>query len=162
MPRRRLHELSPEEVLMVAIDVEEVNGTRLRNFAELFADNSSDAAQVFAWMALEEDEHRTELEEVYKQRYGEIRRTLGQDDVRDVIEAHDLPEGELQVFGGLSLRQALEAVLAAELAAQNFYRQALKRTDDPDLQALFRKLGDFEADHVQRMKTRLGALEKPA
>jgi rubrerythrin len=162
MSHRSFHELSSEEVMMVAIDIEEVNGARLRNFAELFADNSPDAAKVFATMAVEEDDHRTELEELYKQRYGEIRRTVGQDDVREVIEAHELAHGELQVFEGLSLRQALETVLAAELEAQAFYKRALTHTDDPDLQALFHKLGDFETEHVQSMETRLGALEKPA
>ena len=147
---------------MVAIDIEEVNGIRLRNFADLFADNSPDAAQGFAMMALEEEEHRAQLEEGYKQRYGDVRRTVGQDDVREVIEAHELPDGELQVFEGLSLRQALKAVIAAELEAQDFYKRALTRTDDPDLQALFHKLGEFEAGHVQLMETRIGRLEKPA
>lgn len=162
MPRRSLHELSPEEVLMVAIDIEEVNGVRLRNFAELFADNSPDAAKVFAMMALEEDQHCAQLEEVYKQRYGEIRRTLGQDDVREVVEAHELPDGELQVFDGLSLRQALKTVLAAELEAQSFYKKARELTEDPDLQALFHNLGDFETEHVQSMETRIAALGESA
>ncbi len=162
MPHKSFDELSPAEVLMVAIDVEEVNGARLRTFADLFADNSSDAATLFAKMAVEEDEHRDQLLHVYTQLYGDKPRTLHQDDVREVIEAHDLPDGELQVFDGLSLRQALETVLAAELGAQSFYRRALTLTDDLDLQDLFRKLGEFEGDHVEWMEKRLNAVEDPA
>ena len=193
----RLHELSPEEVLMVAIDVEEVNGARLRNFAGLFADDSSDSAKVFATMADEEDEHRIHLEAVYTRRYGKVRRTVGQEDVQEVIEAHERPSGEpgvtfraervlrevavitaedlgamLETEGpdsevgddvsdGLSLRQALDTVLAAELRAHDFYELALRQTADPDQQALFRRRGEFEGQHVQWMKTRLDALEEP-
>ena len=143
---------------MLAIDVEQVNGTRLRNFADLFADHSPEAAGVFAEMAAEEDLHRSQLESLHVQQYGTIQRTLAQDEVPEVVEAHDLDDAEHQVFDSLSLRQALETVLAAEHQAQNFYRQALEQTAEPHLQALFRELSSFEGDHAQRIEERLRAL----
>ena len=160
MPQKNFDELSPAEVLMVAIDVEEVNGSRLRTFADLFADNSTDAAMTFAKMAVEEDCHRDQLLKVFTERHGNTPRTLGQDDVREVIEAADLPGGELQLFDGLSLRQALQTVLTAELGALSFYQRALAQTDDPELQELFRKLGEFEGDHVAWMEQRIKAVEE--
>lgn len=160
MPHKNFDELSPAEVLMVAIDAEEANGARLRIFADLFADNSSDAAELFAKIAVEEDEHRDQLLGVYTERHGDTPRTLGQDDVREVYGAADLPSGELQVFDGLSLREALQTILTAELGAMSFYRRALTQTDDPDLRDLFRQLGEFEGDHVARMEERIKAAEE--
>lgn len=162
MPPKSFRELTPEQVLMLAIDVEEANGARLRTFADLFADYVPDAADLFAEMAAEEDEHRRQLETAYQQRYGELRRLLAEDDVLEVIEAADLDDAEHQVFDTLSLRRALETVLAAEQQAQAFYRQALENTDEFGLQAIYRELSVFETDHIQGIEARLQALEGSA
>lgn len=142
---------------MLAIDVEQVNGKRLRNFADLFADFAPEAAGIFAEMAVEEDRHRSQLESLYMRRYGTIQRTLNQDEVAEVVEVHDLDDAEHHVFDSLSLGRALEIVLAGECQAQDFYRQAAEQADEPHLQALFRELLGFESDHVQRIEERLRA-----
>ncbi len=100
---------------MLAIDVEQVNGTRLRNFADLFADLSPEAAWVFAEMAAEEDQHRSQLESLHVQRYGTIQRTLAQDEVPEVVEAHDLDDAEHQIFDSLSLRVGQRTESSLEL-----------------------------------------------
>lgn len=143
---------------MLAIDVEEVNGNRLRNFAGLFADFAPEAAGIFAEMAAEEDRHRSQLESLYIQRYGTIQRTISQDDVPEVVEAHDLDDAEHQVFDSLSLGRALEIVHAAECHAKDFYRRAAEQAGEPHLQALFRELRGFESDHIERIEERLRAL----
>ena len=158
MANKDFRELTPEEVLMLAIDVEESNGTRLRAFAGLFADHAPEAAALFSEMADEEDEHRRVLEGAFRERHGELRRTIREDDVPEVVEAADLDDAEHQVFDTLSLRRALELVRSAELHAQDFYRRALENTDVPELQALFRELSEFEDGHVQQIEARLEAL----
>lgn len=158
MVRKSIGDLTPEEVLMVGIDVEESNGTRLRTFAGLFGDYAPEAAELFAEMAAEEDEHRDRLAELYRQRHGELRRTIGQDEVLEVIESHDLDDAEHLVFDTITMRRALEMVLAAELQAQAFYRQARENTSEPELQELFTQLSEFEADHVQGIEARIAAL----
>lgn len=143
---------------MLAIDVEQVNGKRLRNFAGLFADFAPEAAGIFAEMAAEEDQHRNQLESLYMQRYGTIQRTLTQDEVPEVVEAHDLDDAEHLVFDSLSLSRALVIVLAAERQAQDFYRQAAEQAAEPNLQALFRELSGLESNHVQWVEERLRAV----
>ncbi len=155
--RGSLNDLSPDEVLMVAIDVEVVNGNRLRDFAARFADTSADTATLFSGMASEEDQHRDQLREIYKQRYGDNPQTVGEDDVHEVIEETELPE-DVGVFDSLTLRQALEMVLEAEIKAQGFYREAAKKSEDAGLRALFQELGDFEGNHVHWIEARLEAL----
>ena len=155
--RGSLNKLSPDEVLMVAIDVEVVNGNRLRDFAARFADTSADTATLFSGMASEEDQHRDQLREIYKQRYGDMPQTVGEDDVHEVIEEPELPE-DVGVFDSLTLRQALEIVLEAEIKAQGFYREAAKKAEDAGLRALFQELEDFEGNHVHWIEARLEAL----
>ena len=158
MSLKNYDELTPDEILMLAIDVEESNGIRLRNFAELFADFAPDAAALFAEMADEEDQHAHQLETAFMRRFGELRRTVTEDDVREVVEAHDLDDGEHQVFDDLNFRRALEIVLKAEQDAEAFYRRAVKGATDPELGELYRQLAEFEDGHVQWIEARLDAL----
>ena len=158
MPLKSFRELSPQDVLALAINIEEANGTRLRLFAELFADYAPEVAALFAEMAAEEDEHRLQLETQYKQRYGELRQTVAEEDVQEIIEAHDLDDAEHMVFDDLSLRRVLETVLAAEHQAVAFYRQALEGSDDEELGEVYRQLAEFEDEHVQLLEARLAAL----
>ena len=155
--RGSLNDLSPDEVLMVAIDVEVVNGNRLRDFAARFADTSADTATLFSGMASEEDQHRDQLQEIYKQRYGDKPQTVGTDDVRESIEELELPD-DVGVFDDLTLRRAIELVLEAELRVQGFYREAAKNAEDAELRLLFKELGEFETNHVQTVEARLEEL----
>ncbi len=157
MSRRHFRDLRPDEVLMLAIDVEQVNATRLRNFVDMFADYAPEAAGIFAEMAAEEDVHRSQLESLYRQRYGPIQGTLAQDQVPEVVEAHDLDDAEHQIFDSLSVGRALEIVLKAECQAQDFYRLAAEQAGEPHLQALFQELSGLESSHVQRVEERLRA-----
>lgn len=158
MTRRSIRDLTPQEVLIVGIDVEEANGTRLRTFADMFTDYAPEASELFNEMAIEEDEHGAQLEKLFEQRFGELNKTITQDDVLEVIEAHDLDSGEHFVFDDMTLRKALEITLAAELQAQAFYREARRNTDEPELQEIFLQLSEFETHHVNVIEARLEAL----
>lgn len=147
---------------MLAIDVEEANGERLRTFADLYSDYAPEVAALLSQLASEEDRHRLQLEETYQRRYGASQRTLGQPDVREVIEAHDLDDAEHLVFDSLSLRRALETVLAVERQARDFYRQAAESAVEPELKSLYQELGGFETSHVQWIEERLKEIRGPA
>ena len=159
MPRKSFRELKPEEVLMVAIDGERVNGDRLRRFAELFADSAKDAATIFAGMAAEEDAHRKQLEEVYERRYGDLPKTVGCDDIVELIEDHDLEGAEYLVFDRMTLKAALENVLHSELRAREFYQQAVRRTDQSDLVEVYKELGELVQNHLYWIEILLDELE---
>ena len=162
MPRKSFSELTPEEVLLLAIDVEKANGARLRVFADLFTDFSPEAAGFFAQLAFEEEQRSRQLEKAYELRHGEHRRAVPEVDLREFIEPYDLDDAEHQVFDSLSLRSALESLLSMKCKARAFYGQALEKADEPKLQALFRELVDFEAEHVQWIEARLDALGESA
>lgn len=161
MPQQSFSELTAEEVLMLAIDVERSNGSRLRTFSELFVDYAPDAAKLFAEMADEEDEHGRLLEGVYERRFSEAQRTVQEADVQEVIEAHDLDDGEHLVFDDMNLRRALQIVLKSERHAEEFYRQATLAASDPELKELFQQLTEFEDGHVQWIVRPLPRLPAP-
>ncbi len=158
MPSKDFSDLTPEEVLALAIDVEVTNGTRLRTYAELFADYAPEPAALFAEMADEEDQHAKQLETVCIRRFGEVRRTVKQGDVADVVEAHELDDGEHLVFDDLSLVRALEIVLKAETDAEAFYRHASEAATDEELKEMFEQLAAFEDGHVQWVEAKLDEL----
>jgi rubrerythrin len=158
MPRKSFSELTPEEVLMLAIDVEGANGTRLRMFADLFSDYAPDAALIFSEIADDEDLHKSQLEMAYEKRFGELSCTVTEEDVLDPIETFDIDDAEHTVFDNLTMRRALETVLASEQQAEDFYRKAMGRAVDSDLGELYRQLAEFEDGHVQWIESRLDAL----
>lgn len=158
MSLRDFHTLKPEEVLMLAIDVEDGNRERLSTFAALFADYVPEVAGVLSQMASQEDEHHDRLEKMYQKRYGTLQRMLGEEEVREVVEAHDLDDAEHLVFDSLSLRRVLEAILVVERQAQAFYQRALQSTAEPELRALYQELGDYEDLHIQRVEKMLEEL----
>lgn len=155
MSRRKFATLKRDEVLILAIAVEEANEERLRIFADLFADYAPEVADLFTEMALEEEKHRQWLEDMCQKRHVALQRTVSPEEVQEVIEAHDLDDAEHMVFDSLTLSRALEGVLAAERQAQAFYQQAAQSTAEPDLRALYQELAGFENHHVQMIEKRL-------
>jgi rubrerythrin len=143
---------------MLAVDVEESNGSRLRTLAELFADYAPDAAALFSEMADEEDLHAEQLKVAFERRFGELGQAVAESSVNVVVEAHDLDDGEHMVFDDIDLRRALEIVLKAEKHAEAFYRGALDAATDPELGELYRQLAEFEDGHVQWIEARLASL----
>ena len=106
-------------------------------------------------MASEEEKHRRWLEDMCQKRHVALQRTVGPEDVQEVIEAHDLDDAEHMVFDSLTLSRALEGVLAAERQAQAFYQQVAQSAAEPELRALYQELAGYEDVHVQNIGTRL-------
>lgn len=67
-----------------------------------------------------------------------------------------MEDSEAFIFDSMTIEQALEAGLRAEETAREFYRLEAGRTSDPDLQKVYRELGEFEETHVRLLKGKLG------
>ncbi len=79
---------------------------------------------------------------------------------RLLLEPPDQVGGVHLVFDSMTLKEALETVLHAELQAQDFYRQAARNAEQPDLADLYKELGGFEEHHVQWIETRFDELAR--
>src|SRR4051812_15887159 len=163
--KREFASLTAQEVLHVAIFIEERNADLYTQFAELFSEfKDSESAQIahaFFDMAEEERHHGTMLQERYFERYGTQHCVVTEEDIRDLIEVPRLENGELFaiVRSNTTLTpryKALEIALAAEEAAQKFYSRLIPRTEDAALKQIYRELTEFEDGHSKFLRDKIG------
>jgi rubrerythrin len=151
---RRFEELSREEVLALAISVEEANSSRFATLADMYDGYDADLHALFTRLRDEELRHAHMLEREWQRRFGDgPRPAIRESDVEAVIEAVDLEHGEHAIFDDLSRVDALRLVERSEQAAYRFYQDAAAASDDPELEALYLELAAMEKRHV-------GALEQ--
>jgi rubrerythrin len=142
--------------LLRAIQIEARNGKVYDSLAQLFEGYEDSVTAIFREMATEERQHGAELEKRYRERFGRVPSPA--EEPKEVIEAPDLEDPEALVFDSMTIEQALEAGLRAELMARDFYSRETSRTSDPELREVYRELGEFEETHVRLLNDRL--LEK--
>lgn len=149
---RRFEELNAREVLALAIAVEEANTSRFNTLAGMYDGYDEDLYNLFLKLRDEEVHHRRILEEEWSRRFGEEQKPeIREEDVRQVIEAVDLEDGEHAIFDDLSREKALRLVEISEDAAQKFYRTAAARCSDPGLKALYVDLAAMEESHIESL-----------
>ncbi len=139
--------------LLRAIQIEARNGGVYDSLAQLFEGYEDSVTAIFREMATEERQHGAELEKRYRERFGRVPSPA--EAPKEVIEAPDLDDPEALIFDSMTIEQALEAGLRAELMAREFYSREASRTSDPGLRELYRELGEFEETHVRLLNDRL-------
>ena len=143
--------ISLQDALDLAVLIEEEARDRYRELAEqLTAHDTPDVAAFFTRMAKIEEHHRTELLGRRQTLFGNAPSSIDRSNLFDV-EAPGYDEA--RAFMGV--RQALETVLAAEVRAHDFFREALPRVKDPELKALFEELRLEEVHHQALVKAEL-------
>jgi rubrerythrin len=139
--------------LLRALQIEARNAAIYESLGQLFQGYDSSVWAIFQEMAAEERQHGAQLERQYKERFGPVP-TLAEQP-KEVIEAPDLHDPEALIFDSMTVVQALETGLRAEQEARDFYRQEVARTSDPELQTVYRELGEFEETHVRVLNEKL-------
>jgi rubrerythrin len=148
------------ETLLRAIQIERRNAELYESLAQIFDDYDDSVKNMFMAMAEEERQHGADLKQRYRARFGPVPMLIG--DPKEVIEAPDLPDGEALIFDSMTPEKALLAGLHAEEGARQFYSVEATRTSDPELQQLYRELGDFEETHVQLLQDKLAESKRNA
>lgn len=145
---RRFEELSPQQVMALAIDIERGNARRFRTFAEVFEGYDQQVAERFVELAEEEDCHEQALLQTFRKQFGDAIPSVAEDDVDVVIEAFDLVDAEQQIFDAMQPMQVYELALRSEKLAHDFYDRAAVSCGAPQLVEMYRQLADMEDDHV--------------
>ncbi len=140
-------------ILLRAIQIEARNGAIYDSLAQLFQGYDDSVPQLFLEMAAEERQHGAQLEQRYRERFGPVPST--QEEPKEVIEAADLDDPEALIFDSMTIEQALETGLRTEQAAREFYRQEASHAGDPELEAVYRELAEFEETHVRLLNEKL-------
>jgi rubrerythrin len=158
---RSFASLTPSEALQAAISIEQRNAEVYHRFAEMFTefgdDESQEIASVFWEMAVEEQGHRSLLEDKYVQTYGPLSSTLTEDELNEMVEVPKLDDDD--IFASLSTLsardRALSVALRAEVGAQTFYAKLVERTPDGPLRQVFKDLARMEDGHVAYLESKL-------
>jgi len=134
-----------------AVTIEEDAEDRYRDFARQVTDPA--VAAFFREMVLNEGKHRRQLE---SRRAVLFRHQPRRFEKLADGEGEAPPPGE--VLPAISVRQAMEAALAAEVRAWEFYDRAIPHLTDPDVRAFFEDLRAEEVEHQQLLEDLLAKL----
>ncbi len=160
MPRR-FSSLTPAEALQVAISIEQRNADVYHRFAEMFTqfadEESLEIASVFWEMAVEEQGHRSLLEEKYMQAFGPLRKTVTEQELIELVEVPKLESADIfNSASEFSARdRALQVAVQAEVSAQHFYERLVEQTPEGPLRKMFKDLAQMEDGHVSYLESKL-------
>ncbi|MGH7119960.1 MAG: iron exporter MbfA [Acetobacteraceae bacterium] len=139
---RDFSDLTEREILALAISSEEDDGRIYADIAEELRADYPATANVFTEMAAEEGEHRRQLIELYRQKFGEHIPLIRRHDVRGFISRR--PVWQIRPLGLETVRRQAQLM---ELETTRFYRRAASRTSDASIRKLLGDLAEAEVAH---------------
>jgi len=140
--------LTLRDTLDLAIAIEEEAKERYDEFAEqLEAHRTAEVAKFFRFMSENEVKHAEVLAAQRTDLFGNEPSTADASMLYDI----EAPEYDgARAF--MSIEDALNVALAAEVKAYDFYHQALPSVDDDAIKELFTRLRDEEVRHQEMIK----------
>ncbi len=146
--KRSFKQLSPAEVLALAISLEEEDGRILQEFARLLRPNYPKAASELDEMRREEDGHRHRLVELFRKKHGEEIPLIYRDDVKGFVRRD--PISSIQPWDVARIRRY---VALMELETGRFYSRAAATASDAEMRQLLGDLAEEERHHEARSAT---------
>ena len=133
--------LSEQEVLALAISLEEEDIRTYSDLAEATRDAYPGTAKMFAGMSEEEDGHRHRLLELYGSKFGEHIPLIRRQDVNGFLERKSL-----WLLRPLALEKIRAQAELMEAESKRFYQRAARRSNDASIRQL---LGDLAAEETR-------------
>jgi rubrerythrin len=135
--------LTEQEVLALAISLEEEDARIYEDFADGLQETYPDQARKFRGLRQEEDGHRHRLLGLYKSRFGDHVPLIRRQDVRGFVNRR--PVWLLRPLGLKAVQKAAEGM---ELETKRFYEAACRRTRDTGIRQLLGDLAEEERNHA--------------
>src|SRR5437773_633755 len=139
------HSLSQQEILALAISLEEEDERIYADFAEGLRQDFPASAAVFDGMRDEESGHRRRLIDLFREKFGDHIPLLRRNDVRGFVQRR--PVWLIQPLGLETVRNQASAM---EVETRRFYEKAAARTQDARLRQLLDDLAQEERSHQDR------------
>ncbi len=140
---KRFDELTEQEVLALAIALEEQDARIYDDFAEGLKEQYPEQAEKFKAMRREEDGHRHRLLDLYRTRFGDHVPLIRREDVRGVVRRR--PVWLVRPLGLKTVQKQAELM---ELETKRFYETAARRTTDAGIRQLLGDLAEEERNHA--------------
>ncbi len=140
---KNFKDLSEQEILALAISNEETDGRIYADFAARLKADYPATAQIFKEMEAEEENHRRQLIDEYRRRFGDHIPLIRREDVRGFVSRK--PIWLTQRLGIDTVRRYAETM---ESETQHFYERAAARVTDASTRKLLGDLAEAERNHV--------------
>lgn len=139
---KRFSELTEQEVLALAISLEEEHARIYADYAHNLKEQYPASAKVFAEMADEENEHRRWLIDLHRKKFGDHIPLIRRRDVSGFVKVK--PHWLVWPKGLDAVRKQAEEI---EYETRRFYEQAMARTNDAGMRKLLGDLAAAERGH---------------
>jgi erythrin-vacuolar iron transport family protein len=140
---KNFKDLSEREILGLAISLEEEDGRIYGEFAERLRENYPVTARMLEEMQAEESDHRTQLIEQYRLRFGEHIPLIRRQDVKGFVSRPAV--WLVDSVGPNAVRRTIESM---ESETRRFYMMAMQRIGDASTRQLLGDLADAELKHT--------------
>ncbi len=140
---RAFETLTEQEILALAISLEEEDARIYDDFADGLSENYPEQARKFQEMRHQEDEHRHRLLERYRARFGEHVPLIRRQDVRGFVRRRSI-----WLIRPLGLKAVQKSAEAMEVETKRFYEAAARRTTDAGTRQLLGDLAEEERHHA--------------
>ena len=142
---RGFESLSEQEILALAITLEEEDEKVYANFAEGLRQDFPATAAVFDAMRVEESGHRRRLIELSQKKFGDHIPLIRRQDVRGFVNRKPV-----WMTRPLRLETVRNTVASMELETRQFYEKAATRSSDAHIRQLLDDLAQEERAHEER------------
>jgi rubrerythrin len=139
---RSFKSLTEQEILALAISLEEEDARIYGDFAEGLRPNYPATAKILDDMRAEEDGHRHRLINLYRERFGDHIPLIRRHDVQGFVSRK--PIWLVRPLGLAAVRKETELM---ELETRRFYERAIARTTDAGIRQLLGDLAEEERKH---------------
>jgi erythrin-vacuolar iron transport family protein len=145
---RTFESLTEQEVLALAIALEEEDERVYSDFVENFRKDFPATAAMFDGMREEESTHRRKLIELYRSKFGEHIPLIRRGDVKGLVNRRP-------IWLAPTLRPEMARRQAATLEVETriFYEKAASRTQDASIRQLLNDLAQEERAHEHKAET---------
>jgi len=142
---RSFDTLSQQEVLALAISLEEEDERIYADFAEGLREQYPSTAKVFEGMREEESGHRRRLLDLYREKFGEHIPLIRRQDVKGFVQRRPIWLAHPLRLNGIRNQAA-----AMEEEVRRFYEKAAARATDVSIRQLLDDLAEVERTHECR------------
>lgn len=145
LSRKRFSDLSEKEILALAISSEEDDARIYRSYAQYLREDFPDSSSIFDKMALEEDNHRARLIDIFRSRFGDTIPLIRREHVAGFYARRPI-----WLMENLGIDRIREEATMMERDAGAFYHKAAQRTSDAETRKLLGWLAAAEAGHERK------------
>jgi rubrerythrin len=139
---KKFRELSEQEILALAVSLEEEDSRIYGDFADGLRQTYPDTAKIFDEMREEESQHRASLLETYRSRFGEHIPLIRRQDVKGFLQRR--PVWLARPLRIVDVRKQVEVM---ELETRRFYERAIQQVSDAGVRKLLGDLAEVERRH---------------